>query len=97
MNNGSTKWTLSSPVSMLTVQHTIVLKEIHLLHADFQADFQGQDRDVEACEGKLELLQIFYKNGDVSLNADILNFKMEQNTYRFQYFKQCSQNNRGIC
>jgi len=48
MNNGSTKWTLSSPVSTLTVQHTIVLKEIHLLHADFQADFQVQDRDVDS-------------------------------------------------
>ena len=48
MNNGSTKWTLSSPVSTSTVQHTIVLKEIHLRHADFQADLQVQDRDVDS-------------------------------------------------
>jgi len=53
MNNGSTKWTLSSPVSTLTVQHTIVLKEIHLLHADFQADFQVQDRDVDSTWRKI--------------------------------------------
>jgi plasmid rolling circle replication initiator protein Rep len=50
-----------------------------------------------AREGKWELLQIFYKNGNVSLNAEILNFKMVQHTYRFKYFKQCSQNNKGLC
>jgi len=48
INNGSTKWTLSSPVSTSTVQHTVVLKEIHLLQPDFQADFQVQDSDVDS-------------------------------------------------
>lgn len=56
MNNGSTKWTLSLPVSMSTVQHTIVFKEIRLHNADFQADFQVQERDADSTGRK-----IFYK------------------------------------
>ena len=80
MNNGSTKWTLSSPVSTSTVQHTIVLKEIHLRHADFQADLQVQDRDVDSTWRKIGTFTNFYKNGNVSLDADEINFKMKQNT-----------------
>jgi hypothetical protein len=46
-----------------------------------------------ASEGKLEtVLQIFCEKENVSLN-----FKMKQNSYRFQYFKQYSQIPKGIC